>query len=105
MKPRFNVSRRAFLGGAGVLLALPALDSLVGRSASAEEAVAKRILTFYVPCGIHMATWTPALTGAGYKLSPTLASLAKVQNATTMRSYLEQIDTETKDRAGKTLDF
>jgi len=79
MKPRMNVSRRAFLGGAGVLLALPALDSLVGHSAAADEAVAKRILTFYVPCGIHMAKWTPALTGASYKLSPILSSLAKVQ--------------------------
>jgi hypothetical protein len=79
MKPRVNVSRRAFLGGAGVLLALPALNSLVGREAAAEDAVARRILTFYVPNGIHMAKWTPAQTGASYELSPILSPLAKVK--------------------------
>lgn len=79
MKPRFNVSRRGFLGGAGALLALPALDSLIGRGAAADDAIAKRILTFYVPNGIHMQKWTPDTTGPGYTLSPILASLAKVQ--------------------------
>jgi Protein of unknown function (DUF1552) len=79
MKPRINVSRRAFLGGAGVLLALPALDSLIGRGAAADDTVARRLLTFYVPNGINMAKWTPALTGANYKLSPILVSLTKLQ--------------------------
>ena len=61
-----KTSRRAFLGGAGVVLALPLLESLRGgRRAEAQDAVARRILCYYVPNGIHMGAWTPATEGAG----------------------------------------
>jgi len=73
------LGRRAFLGGAGALLTLPFLESALPRSARADDSVIKRMLAFYVPCGIHMAAWTPATAGAGYQLTPILASLANVK--------------------------
>lgn len=77
---RFKLSRRAFLGGAGVCLALPALESLTPRGARAEVGDARRILAFYVPNGIHMAAWTPAVTGAAYDLTPILSPLVNVKD-------------------------
>jgi hypothetical protein len=77
---RFKLSRRAFLGGAGALLALPAFESLMSKNARAEGGDEKRIVAFYVPCGIHMASWTPAMTGPNFELSPILASLENVKS-------------------------
>jgi hypothetical protein len=73
-------SRRAFLGGAGALLALPFLDSIGGEGARADDTPPRRLLTFYVPNGIHMSAWTPQKQGAGFDLPPILAPLAKVQS-------------------------
>lgn len=76
-----RTSRRAFLGGAGALVALPFLESIFGgRAAQADNTPPKRILTFYVPCGIRMDAWTPSKQGAGFDLPPILAPLAKVQS-------------------------
>jgi hypothetical protein len=73
-----TISRRLFLGGAGVVLGLPLFESLLDSRAIANK-FPKRFLAFYVPNGIHMAKWTPAATGSGYALTPILAPLAKVQ--------------------------
>ena len=59
-----NVSRRAFLGGAGALLTLPVFESLVGeKEAYADDNFPARTLLYYVPNGIVMNNWTPASTG------------------------------------------
>ncbi|MEJ7727970.1 MAG: DUF1552 domain-containing protein [Polyangiaceae bacterium] len=78
---RFNrATRRAFLGGAGALVALPMLESLRGKKAHAADDTIRRILAYYVPCGIHMAKWTPASTGAGFELTEILQPLANVKD-------------------------
>lgn len=79
---RLQLSRRAFLGGAGVAVALPLLESMApfGASAFAAEARPSRLIGYYVPCGIHMPAWTPTTEGANYELSPTLAPLANVKD-------------------------
>jgi hypothetical protein len=77
---RFKLSRRVFLGGAGAILALPALESLMPRKAHAEPTDARRILAFYVPCGIHMAAWTPQQVGPLSTLPTILEPLAPVQD-------------------------
>src|SRR5688572_4296885 len=67
MRLRVNpITRRVFLGGAGVALALPALRSLAPRRARAAGAdgAPLRLIALYVPDGIHMADWTPAAEGA-----------------------------------------
>ena len=77
---RWITTRRAFLGGAGAVLTLPFMESLLSKQAHAEDDTVRRILAYYVPCGIHMAKWTPSSTGAGYELPEILAPLANVKD-------------------------
>ena len=61
--PSFN--RRRFLGGGGALIALPFLESLLPRTARAQAAsTPKRLIYYYVPNGINMATFKPTASGA-----------------------------------------
>ena len=66
------LSRRAFLGGTGTLVALPFLDSLAPRRARAAAATApKRFLAWYWACGIPAITdWKP--TGNGVNWQPSM---------------------------------
>ena len=77
---RFKLSRRAFLGGAGALLALPALEMFSSKNAKAEPNDLKRILAFYVPNGIHMPAWTPTTEGDQYTLPTILEPLGPVRD-------------------------
>ncbi len=79
---RFQLSRRAFLGGAGATIALPLLEAMTpfGSSAFAQADSPTRMLCYYVPNGMHMPSFTPANAGAGFTLSETLAPLANVQD-------------------------
>jgi len=64
MKP---LSRRTLLRGAGTLMALPVLEAMLPSRAAAQMAPKpRRFVGFYIPCGIHMAAWTPAATGANW---------------------------------------
>lgn len=77
----FSGSRRTFLRGAGVAMALPYLESLLPRSANAAGLTPpQRLVLFHVPCGINLATYTPTGTGTNYTLSQTLMPLAPVQS-------------------------
>jgi hypothetical protein len=73
-------SRRRFLGGAAATVALPLLESLLPRTLRADPPPPKRLLFFYVPCGIHMPNWTPVTAGDDYVLTPILQPLAAVKN-------------------------
>jgi hypothetical protein len=75
-----GLNRRAFLGGAGALVALPFLESLVPRTGRAAPLGTRRLLFYYVPNGIHMAAWTPAQQGAGYALTPILQPLSALKD-------------------------
>jgi hypothetical protein len=68
------IPRRTILRGAGTALALPLLDSMFPALAATPKPVA-RFGTVYVPNGIMMANWTPAMDGASYELSPILKAL------------------------------
>jgi hypothetical protein len=78
--PARRLGRRAFLGGAGVALGLPWLESLAPRQARAADDTAKRILAYYVPCGIHMDAWRPSSEGTGWALTPILEPLVNVKS-------------------------
>lgn len=67
------------LGGAGALLSLPFFESLLGSDARADDATPARLLAFYVPCGIHMANFTPTKEGYFYDLPPILSPLAMIR--------------------------
>lgn len=75
-----GLSRRAFLGGSGALIALPLFPSLLTRGAKAAPPPPKRLLFYFVPNGIHMPAWTPKTAGADYELTPILQPLAAVKD-------------------------
>ena len=63
---KWELSRRTFLRGAGVTMALPVFEQMLpsmGRALAQGIPPARRIMAFYVPCGIVMNKWTPATTG------------------------------------------
>jgi uncharacterized protein DUF1552 len=76
-----RLGRRAFLGGAGALVALPIFESLVGeRHALADDSFPMRTVFYYVPDGIVMSGWTPAATGSAWQLTPILQPLAMMKS-------------------------
>lgn len=94
----FRLSRRAALRGLGAAVALPFLDVMRSESARAQAATPgapKRLLFFYVPCGIDMATFLPTSTGRDFVLSPMLAPLEGVRDYVTVLSGLR--NTAAKD--------
>jgi len=86
---RARLSRRTFLRGAGVAVALPFLEAMWPSSARAQTAAnARRFLAWYVPNGMVMADWTPATTGASFTLPSILAPLAPVRGEVLVLSGL-----------------
>lgn len=86
---RSRLLRRAFLGGAGALLGLPLLESLRPRTVKAADEAPKRILAYYLPCGIHMENWRPTTEGPGYALPSILAPLGALSSKVNVISGLE----------------
>ena len=73
-----HLSRRTFLRGAGVTLALPLLESMVpAGTALAQTAAAprSRLGCIYIPHGATMDKWTPAGEGRGFEFSEILQPL------------------------------
>ena len=74
-----RVSRRTVIRGFGATMALPLLDAMVPAFSPIRLSAAsptRRLTTVYVPNGVIMEKWTPAIEGAGFDLPPTLAPLA-----------------------------
>lgn len=69
-----QLSRRTFLQGTGVCMALPLLESMAAASTPDARAPRLRFGFYFVPHGAVMDQWTPAETGA-LKLTPILAPL------------------------------
>ncbi len=71
--------RRTVLRGLGATVALPLLDGMVPALSAIGRTAARPAVRFgavYVPNGMVMQNWTPAATGAGFELTPTLTPLA-----------------------------
>jgi hypothetical protein len=61
---RSFLSRRAWLRGAGVTLALPFMESLAPRALSAAEpGVPQRLMYWFIPNGVIYERWIPKTTG------------------------------------------
>lgn len=88
--PKRPNSRRRFLATAGTLLALPWLESWpLGPSArAASPQIPRRFFAYYVPCGIHMASWRPAQQGPLNALPKILAPLAQSEGVD-LRPHIE----------------
>src|SRR5579863_400308 len=80
--PRQPLSRRTFLRGAGVALALPMLESMrplfgsAARAAAAEAAVPRRMVAIETNQGIMPQFFFPEKVGSDYALPPYLEKLA-----------------------------
>jgi len=86
-----HLSRRTFLQGAGVTMALPFLESMVpAQTPLARTAAlpAQRFGFIYVPHGSIMREWTPAQEGAGFEFSPILKPLEKFRDQVNVISGL-----------------
>lgn len=86
------ISRRTLLQGLGVSLALPLLEAMGPRLLFAAEAPAApvRMAFMYVPNGMNMESWTPAIEGTGYELPWTLEPLAAFKSEFNVLSGLTQ---------------
>ena len=85
------ISRRTFLRGTGVTLALPLLDAMVRTDGNTQTAVPKRVAFLYVPNGVVQASWKPTADGAGYALPHSLEPLTAVRNEVNVITGLSQI--------------
>jgi hypothetical protein len=88
-----HLSRRTFLRGAGVTLALPFLDSMWPAATAAGQAAAPvrptRFGAIYFPHGAIMPKWTPATEGANFELSEILQPLKAFHGRINVISDLE----------------
>jgi hypothetical protein len=78
-----HLSRRTFLQGAGVTIALPFLESMVPAQTPLARTAAlptQRFGFIYVPHGSIMKDWTPQKDGAGFEFSPILKPLEKFRD-------------------------
>jgi hypothetical protein len=86
-----HLSRRTFLKGTGVSLALPLLESMVpaGTALAATAAAPKtRLGCIYIPHGATMDKWTPKGEGTAFEFSETLQPLAAFRDRVTVISDL-----------------
>ena len=86
-----HLSRRTFIRGAGVTLALPFLESMVPAQTPLKSTAAvpkTRLGCFYVPHGATMYKWTPATEGRNFEMSESLTPLEKYRNQLTVISNL-----------------
>jgi hypothetical protein len=98
-----SISRRHFLRGAGVCLALPALESLLPSRVLAAEARAGKLATtstgaplrmafVYFPNGAIQRHWWPTGTGADFKWSTTLQPLDALKESVRVLGGLDHVN-------------
>lgn len=82
-----HLSRRTFLKGVGVTVALPFLDAMVPAQTPLALTAAnpsQRYGFVYVPMGSIMKQWTPAKEGIGFDFSPILKPLEPFRDKVTV---------------------
>ena len=84
-----NIPRRTFLRGCGAALALPILDVMQTRGASASAP--RRVAFFYVPNGVAQEAWHPKETGHNFALSRTLQPLEPVRKKISLFTNLDRV--------------
>ena len=89
-----HLSRRTFLRGLGVSIAVPWLEAMgpitawANAPAPGVQTAPNRMAFLYVPNGKNMADWTPAQVGSDYELTAILQPLEKVKEKTLVLSGL-----------------
>lgn len=70
------MQRRKFLTGLAASISLPQMSSLAATSATSALKTPNRLAFIYVPNGVNLQQWKPALgSGDAFKLSPSLSPL------------------------------
>jgi hypothetical protein len=88
---RKHLSRRTFLRGTGVAVALPFLESMVPAQTPLARTAAmprSRLGCFYVPHGATMYKWTPSTEGRDFQMSETLMPLEPFRSHLTVITNL-----------------
>ncbi|MDX2019925.1 MAG: DUF1552 domain-containing protein [Deltaproteobacteria bacterium] len=89
MKRSWMINRRALLRGAGVALALPALDVMAAQKRGAAMTRPNRFAVVYTPNGVNMSQWFPSAPMRDeLQLSPSLSPLSKWKRHTLVFSGL-----------------
>jgi hypothetical protein len=91
---RMSLPRRTFLRGIGATLALPLLDAMVPALTAMSNTPAnpvRRLGVVYVPNGMAMESWTPAVEGTGFELTPILQSLQPFRDRLIVLSNLRGV--------------
>lgn len=90
--PNPPLNRRTFLHGLGVTMALPFLEAMLPRTASAAATAHAPIRTafFYVPNGVNTTDWTPKQFGADFQLPYILEPLQPHKNDVLVLTGLAQ---------------
>src|SRR5688572_17608197 len=85
------LSRRTVLRGVGATIGLPLLDAMIPRLAAAQATAnpARRLCVVYVPNGVVMDHWTPAVDGSAFELTPILQPLAPFRHRLTVVTGLQ----------------
>jgi len=89
---RFRLSRRAVLRGAGAIVALPALEAMLGTYGTAYAdgtPLPLRFGVFFFGNGVIKSRWVPAEVGAAWSLSEELSPLANVKDSLNVASGRE----------------
>jgi len=97
-----TLPRRAFLRGAGAVIALPLLDAMVPALAQSRAPTPKRLGFVYMPNGVArnfsgIDHWTPKSTGKNLELSRILTPLAPYRNVVTAVSGLAHHEADAHD--------
>jgi hypothetical protein len=90
------LSRRTFLRGAGATLALPFLEAMSPALRAQARRPVPRLGFLYIPNGVIHKAWTPAATGPGFPLSPTLTALEPVKSHINVLTGLDHWEAESK---------
>jgi hypothetical protein len=88
---KMSLSRRTFLRGAGVSMALPFLEAMVPAFTATAKTAAnptRRFGAIYIPHGAIMDQWTPATVGGGFEFKPILKALEPFKDRTIIVSNL-----------------
>ena len=89
------LSRRTFLRGAGTTLALPFLDAMSPALAAQTAKPTPRLGFIYFANGVIQNQWTPATTGRGFDLPPTLKPLEGHKDQLNVVSGLAHLQADT----------
>jgi hypothetical protein len=88
---KMSLSRRTFLRGAGVTVALPFLEAMVPALTATAKTAARPTLRFgaiYIPHGAIMDQWTPPMVGSGFEFTSILKPLEAFKDRTIIVSNL-----------------